>query len=192
MSSDFLSRPCDADKFALIYAHAQKNIGPAGVTVVLVRDDLLQDAPTGLPSFLDYRKQCQAHSNLNTPPVLAIYVTLLVSRWLMQEIGGLAQMARINQHKANLLYRALDDSGGFYQGRAASQDRSLMNVVFNLPTPELEGKFLAQAQALGFSGLAGHRALGGLRASIYNALTPAAVEALVAFMHDFQGQTDRG
>jgi phosphoserine aminotransferase len=192
MSSDFLSRPCQADQFALIYAHAQKNIGPAGVTVVLVRDDLLQEAPTDLPTFLDYRKQAQAHSNLNTPPVFAIYVTLLVSRWLLHEVGGLAQMAEINQRKADLLYRTLDDSQGFYRGHAARQDRSLMNVAFTLSSPALEHQFLAQAQAAGFSGLAGHRALGGVRASIYNALTPAAVQSLVALMQDFQRQAALG
>jgi phosphoserine aminotransferase len=192
MSSDFLSRPCQADKFALIYAHAQKNIGPAGVTVVLVRDDLLDGAPTDLPSFLDYRKQVLAHSNLNTPPVFAIYVTLLVSRWLLHEVGGLANMAAINQSKADLLYRTLDDSQGFYRGHAARQDRSLMNVAFNLATPELERQFLARAQAAGLSGLAGHRALGGVRASVYNALTPAAVQTLVAFMQEFQCHTRAG
>jgi phosphoserine aminotransferase len=191
MSSDFLSRPCEAERFSLIYAHAQKNIGPAGVTVVLVRDELLKDAPTDLPGFLDYRKQIQAHSNLNTPPVFAIYVILLVTRWLMNDIGGVVQMDQINRTKAELLYRQLDRSDGFYQGRAAAEDRSLMNVAFNLATPALEQQFLSDALAAGFSGLAGHRAVGGVRASIYNALTLPAVEQLIGFMADFQHRQTR-
>lgn len=186
MSSDFLSRPVDAERFSLIYAHAQKNIGPAGVTVVLVRDELLKDANTDLPGFLDYRSHIQAHSNFNTPPVFAIYVVLLVSRWLMNDIGGVANMAEINQAKAALLYQMLDGSDGFYRGRATVQDRSLMNVVFNLPTSELHQRFLAETKDAGFSGLAGHRAIGGIRASIYNAMTLSAVEQLAGFMQDFQ------
>lgn len=186
MSSDFLSRPVDAERFSLIYAHAQKNIGPAGVTVVLVRDELLKDANTDLPGFLNYRSHIQAHSNFNTPPVFAIYVVLLVSRWLLNEIGGVARMAEVNHAKATLLYSLLDGSDGFYRGRAAVQDRSLMNVVFNLPTPELHQHFLAETKAAGFSGLAGHRAIGGIRASIYNAMTLSAVEQLAGFMQDFQ------
>ncbi|HEX5364081.1 MAG TPA: phosphoserine transaminase [Gallionella sp.] len=186
MSSDFLSHPVDAERFSLIYAHAQKNIGPAGVTVVLVRDELLKDANTDLPGFLNYRSHIQAHSNFNTPPVFSIYVVLLVSRWLLNEIGGVARMAEINHGKAELLYRMLDGSDGFYRGRAAVPDRSLMNVVFNLPSPELQQRFLTETQAAGFSGLAGHRAIGGIRASIYNALTLSAVEQLAGFMEDFQ------
>jgi len=186
MSSDFLSKPCEAERFSLIYAHAQKNIGPAGVTVVLLRDELLNDAPTNLPGFLDYRSHIQAHSNFNTPPVFAIYVVLLVTRWLLQEVGGLARMAQINQAKAECLYRALDESQGFYRGRAEAQDRSLMNVTFNLATPELEKQFIAAALTAGFSGLAGHRFTGGVRASIYNGLTLTAVEQLVGFMREFQ------
>jgi phosphoserine aminotransferase len=186
MSSDFLSRPCAAEQFAMIYAHAQKNIGPAGVTVVLMRDGLLRDAPTGLPGFLDYRRHIETHSNYNTPPVFAIYVVLLVTRWLMNEIGGLVPMDAINRKKAGLLYRVMDASEGFYRGRAETKDRSLMNVVFNLPSPEIEKRFLAEALAAGFSGLAGHRAIGGVRASIYNALTLSAVEEFAGFMENFQ------
>jgi phosphoserine aminotransferase len=186
MSSDFLSKPCEAERFALIYAHAQKNIGPAGVTVVLVRDELLKDAPTDLPGFLDYRSHAQAHSNFNTPPVFAIYVVLLVTRWLMKEIGGVDRMAEINRRKAELLYELVDGSDGFYRGRAEPRDRSMMNVAFNLPAPEMEVRFLAEALAAGFSGLAGHRAIGGMRASIYNAMTLSAVEELAGFMEDFQ------
>ena len=188
MSSDFLSRPCEAERFAFIYAHAQKNIGPAGVTVVLLRDELLKDAPTNLPGFLDYRVQALAHSNYNTPPVFAIYVVLLVTRWLLDDIGGLARMDEINQAKAQLLYRLLDESDGFYRGRAETWDRSLMNVAFNLASPALENQFVSEALAAGFSGLAGHRAIGGIRASIYNGLTLTAVEKLAGFMQDFQRQ----
>lgn len=186
MSSDFLSQPCPVDKFALIYAHAQKNIGPAGVTVVLVRDEVIRQAPEDLPGFLDYRSHAQAHSNFNTPPVFAIYVVLLVTRWLLGEIGGVAAMAAINRRKAGLLYGALDGSDGFYRGRSAPADRSLMNVTFTLPDASLEQAFLAESQAAGFTGLAGHRSIGGIRASIYNALTVAEVEELAGFMADFQ------
>jgi phosphoserine aminotransferase len=191
MSSDFLSRPCEAERFALIYAHAQKNIGPAGVTVVLVQDDVLRNAPNDLPSFLDYKQQIKAHSNLNTPPVFSIYVTLLVTRWLLHEVGGLAKMDQINRQKAALLYQALDDGEGFYQGRAAATNRSLMNVVMRLPSKELEQAFLAQSALAGFSGLAGHRAVGGIRASIYNALSLSAVQHLTEFMRDFRRQAQQ-
>jgi phosphoserine aminotransferase len=186
MSSDFLSKPCEAEKFSLIYAHAQKNLGPAGVTVVLVRDEVLANAPDDLPGFLDYRSHVKAHSNFNTPPVFAIYVVLLVTRWLMSEIGGLERMDRINRAKAELLYSMLDGSDGFYRGKASPKDRSNMNVSFNLASEDMEQRFLAEAQAAGFSGLSGHRAVGGVRASIYNALTLRAVEKLVGFMDDFQ------
>ncbi len=186
MSSDFLSKPCEAERFSLIYAHAQKNLGPSGVTVVLVRDELLAEVPDNLPGFLDYRSHAQAHSNFNTPPVFAIYVVLLVTRWLIGEIGGLANMARINRAKAELLYKLLDSSDGFYRGRAESRDRSTMNVAFNLRSPEMERRFLAEALAAGFSGLAGHRSVGGIRASIYNGLTLPAVEKLAGFMEDFR------
>jgi phosphoserine aminotransferase len=190
MSSDFLSKPCEAERFSLIYAHAQKNIGPAGVTVVIIRDELLPDTPSHLPSFLDYRQQIQAHSNLNTPPVFAIYVVLLVTRWLLNDIGGVAAMQTINQQKAALLYSTLDNSADFYYGRVAKTDRSLMNVVFNLPTAALEKRFLAEAQLAGFSGLTGHRAIGGVRASIYNALSLPAVAQLADFMADFRAKVD--
>ncbi|MCA0184999.1 MAG: aminotransferase class V-fold PLP-dependent enzyme, partial [Proteobacteria bacterium] len=178
--------PGDYSRFDMIYAHAQKNIGPAGVTVVVLRDALLKDAPDTLPGFLDYRAQIAAHSILNTPPVFAIYVVLLVTRWLRDQVGGLAAMDRINRAKAALLYQALDDSEGFYRGHAALADRSLMNAVFRLETPCLEAEFLAAAQQAGFSGLAGHRSIGGIRASLYNGLGLAAVERLVEFMDGFR------
>jgi phosphoserine aminotransferase len=186
MSSDFLSQPCEADRYSLIYAHAQKNIGPAGVTVVLIRDEMLKDAPSDLPGFLDYRTQAQSHSIYNTPPVFAIYVVLLITRWLLTEIGGLKNMAEINRNKAELMYRLLDSSNDFYRGRTKPQDRSLMNVTFNMTDPELEKQFLGEAQAAGFSGLAGHRSTGGIRASLYNGLTLAAVKQLTGFMEDFR------
>lgn len=186
MSSDFLSRPADYSRFAMIYAHAQKNIGPAGVTVVVLREDMLADAPRNLPGFLDYRKQIEAQSIYNTPPVFAIYAVLLVVRWLREQIGGLAAMDAANRRKAALLYALIDESDGFYRGHAAPGDRSLMNVALNLPSRELERDFLARAEAAGFSGLGGHRSLGGIRASLYNGLTLAAVERLADFMDDFR------
>lgn len=186
MSSDFLSKPCEADKFSLIYAHAQKNIGPAGVTIVLVRDSVVRSGPKNLPAFLDYRRHVEAHSNLNTPPVFAIYVVLLVTRWLLNDIGGVERMAKINRAKAEALYSVIDDSDAFYRTWGQVRDRSLMNVAFTLPTPELERDFLAQTQAAGFSGLAGHRAIGGVRASVYNALELDAVQKLAQFMRDFK------
>ena len=191
MSSDFLSAPCEAERFALIYAHAQKNIGPAGVTLVLIRDELLKNAPTELPGFLNYHNHAQAHSNFNTPPVFAIYVVLLTIRWLLHEVGGLTRMAWINRNKAELIYSLLDGSNGFYRGRAEPHDRSIMNVSFDLPTPDMEKRFLTSALAAGFSGLSGHRAIGGVRVSLYNALTIQAVEELAGFMEDFQHRQTR-
>lgn len=191
MSSDFLSKPCAAERFSLIYAHAQKNIGPAGVTLVLLRDDLIGATPENIPAFLSYDSHIATHSNFNTPPVFAIYTVLLITRWLRDEIGGLANMERINRQKAEALYRQLDDSDGFYRCRAGRADRSAMNVVFNLPTPELETEFIADALAAGFSGLAGHRSVGGLRASLYNAVTLEAVGNLADFMADFRRQRTR-
>jgi phosphoserine aminotransferase len=186
MSSDFLSRPFDAGRYAVIYAHAQKNLGPAGVTIVMVRDDVAQGIAEDLPSFLDYRTHIAAHSIYNTPPVFAIYAVLLVTRWLLHEVGGLDRMAGINRRKAGLLYEALDSSDGFYRGHADPAHRSTMNVAFNLASIELEKRFLQDSADAGFSGLGGHRAIGGIRASLYNGVTPQAVEALVGFMQDFR------
>ncbi|WPL18569.1 Phosphoserine aminotransferase [Thiorhodovibrio winogradskyi] len=191
MSSDFLSRPFDPSRFDLIYAHAQKNLGPAGVTVVILRPELLDQMPDQLPPqlppVLDYRAHLKARSIYNTPPVFAIYVVMLVTRWLLHQIGGLQAMARINQRKAARLYQVIDKSQGFYRGWAPGAHRSEMNVVFNLATPELEAAFLRQSSEAGFSGLQGHRSLGGIRASIYNAVTESAVETLADFMQDFAG-----
>jgi phosphoserine aminotransferase len=186
MSSDFLSRPFDVSRFGLVHAHAQKNLGPAGVTVVVVNDDLLRRIPDNLPSMLDYRTHAEAGSIYNTAPVFAIYVTMLVTRWLREEIGGVEAMEVLNAAKAARLYTTIDNSDGFYQGHAAAEDRSLMNVAFRLPTLELEQKFLELAEVAGFHGLDGHRSLGGVRASIYNAVTVEAVESLCKFMEFFR------
>jgi phosphoserine aminotransferase len=185
MSSDFLSRPVDLTRYGLVYAHAQKNLGPSGVTVVVVHDDIVRAVPDGLPSMLDYRRHADCHSAYNTPPVFGIYVTLLVARWLRFDIGGLEKMAALNAAKAEMLYAAIDQSGGFYRGRAERAHRSLMNVVFNLPSRELDAQFLREAEAEGLFGLEGHRTLGGIRASLYNAVTPQSVQVLIEFMREF-------
>lgn len=186
MSSDFLSKPIDVNRFSLIYAHAQKNLGPAGVTVVLLHKNFLERASNDLPGFLDYRKHIAAHSIYNTPPVFAIYVVMLVTRWLLNTIGGLENMAAINEEKARCLYQVIDNSSEFYKGWSTASDRSLMNVVFNLPDANLEKQFLSESLGAGFSGLSGHRAIGGIRASIYNAMPLSSVKALARFMSDFQ------
>lgn len=188
MSSDFLSRPFDARSYALIYAHAQKNLGPSGATVVILHDDVLRDAPKDLPSMLDYRRHVEAGSIYNTPPVFSIYVILLVTRWLRDEIGGLETMAEINRNKAHKLYALLDSSQGFYVGHSSESDRSLMNVAFRIRSRDLEPVFLREAESCGFHGLEGHRSIGGLRASLYNAVTIDAVEALCGFMEDFRSR----
>jgi len=184
-SSDVLSRPLDVSKYGLIYAGAQKNLGPAGVTLVIVRRDLLERTPRGLPAMLDYRLLAENKSLYNTPPCFAIYVVGLVLRWL-RGLGGLGEIERRNLAKAGRLYRAIDESDGFYRGHARPESRSRMNVTFRLPSEELEKAFAAQATAAGLDGLKGHRSVGGLRASLYNALPAAAVEALVEFMADFR------
>ncbi len=184
-SSDFISRPIDVSKYAAIYAGAQKNAGPAGVTVVIIREDLLERVPSGLPVMLDYRLQVAAGSMHNTPPCFSIYMVGLVLKWLKAE-GGLPAIARRNQEKAGLIYRAIDASGGFYRGHAQVNDRSLMNVTFRLPGEELEKAFAKQAEAEGLVGLKGHRSVGGLRASLYNALPLESALALAQFMSEFQ------
>ena len=185
MSSDILSREIDSSAFACLYAHAQKTLGPAGVTVAVLRRDMLERIPAGLPAMLDYRTHLQHHSNFNTPPVFAIYVVQCVLDWLERDIGGVAAMEALNRRKAALLYAALDASALFHCPVAA-ESRSAMNVTFDLPTPELHARFLAEATARGLVGLAGHRSVGGCRASLYNAVTLDAVEDLVAFLHDFE------
>ncbi|HEX4956423.1 MAG TPA: 3-phosphoserine/phosphohydroxythreonine transaminase [Thermoanaerobaculia bacterium] len=184
-SSNFLSRPFEVGRHALVYAGAQKNVGPAGVTIVLLREELLSKVPDGLPSMLDYRVQVDEKSNHNTPPVFAIYVVLLVTRWLLGQ-GGLAEIEARNREKAELVYRAIDGSGGFYRGHAQPESRSRMNVAFRLPDEETEKRFLAEAGKAGLAGLKGHRSVGGIRASLYNAVPKAAAEALAGFMEDFR------
>jgi phosphoserine aminotransferase len=184
MSSDFMTRPMNPQACDLIYAHAQKNVGIAGVTVVVLKKKLLERITAELPHILDYRVHVEHHSNYHTPPTFAIYVTWLMMCWLEEEIGGLAEMAKINQLKAELLYNFLDEST-FYQNQVESASRSWLNVVFNLPTPALEAEFIQTAAAAGFKGLAGHRVQGGCRASLFNSVTVEAVHNLLQFMHQF-------
>ena len=184
-SSDIFSRPIDVTKYALIYAGAQKNLAPAGVTLVIIRDDMLARTPPGLPTMLDYNTHAKEKSLYNTPPVFTIYVMGLVMSWLVAQ-GGLEAIGRRNAEKAALLYDAIDGSGGFYRPHARPGSRSKMNVNFRLPSEELEKKFVSEAASQGFDGLKGHRSVGGVRASIYNAFPPAGVAALVAFMREFQ------
>jgi phosphoserine aminotransferase len=183
-SSDVLCRPVDVSRFALLYAGAQKNLGPAGVTVVVVRDDLLERAPDTLPTMLQYRTHAAKKSLYNTPPTWCIYVLGLACDWL-EEQGGAAGIAEVNRRKADTLYAAIDGSGGFYRGTAERADRSWMNVTFRLGDEDLEARFLAEAAQHGMVNLKGHRSVGGVRASIYNAMPEAGVAALVDFMGDF-------
>jgi phosphoserine aminotransferase len=183
-SSDMFSRPIDIRKYALVYAGAQKNLGPAGLTLVIVRGDLLPRSPASLPTMLSYAVHAEHASLYNTPPVFAIYITRLVMKWLLS-IGGLAAVARINERKAAQLYAEIDRTG-FYRGHAQKDSRSLMNVTFRLPSEELEKLFVKESTAAGLDGLKGHRSVGGLRASIYNAFPEEGIDALVSFMKDFE------
>jgi phosphoserine aminotransferase len=183
-SSDILSREIDITKYGLIYAGAQKNMGPSGVTLVILHDDLLQRVPANMPTMLDYRIHVENKSLYNTPNTWGIYIMGLVCKWL-QDQGGLAGMERQNDEKARLLYDAIDATD-FYRGHADVDCRSTMNVTFRLPAEELDKKFVAEATAQGLDGLKGHRSVGGIRASIYNAFPRAGVEALVSFMKDFE------
>lgn len=187
MSSDILSRPLDVSKFALIYAGAQKNLGPAGVTVVIIRRDWMGEAGDKIPTMLKYTTHAGANSLYNTPPTFAIYLLGKVLDWVDQ-LGGVEAVLAQNKAKAQLLYDAIDESDGFYQGHAEMDSRSLMNVTFTLADKELESKFLQEAKARGFVGVNGHRSVGGCRASIYNAVPTEACEALRDFMIQFQAQ----
>ena len=182
MSSDILSRPVDVSRYGLIYAGAQKNMGPAGATLVILRESLLEHIPDGLAPMLDYRVQAKNDSRYNTPPTFSIYVCGLVYRHLL-ETGGLTAAAERNARKAALLYDAIDE--GFYRGHAERDSRSTMNVVFDLPDEALTKAFLKEAEGHGFDGLKGHRSVGGVRASIYNAFPLEGCELLAAFMRDF-------
>jgi len=185
MSSDILSRPIDVSRFGLIYAGAQKNMGPSGVTLVVVRDDLLARSADALPETMHYGKVAAKNSMLNTPPTFAIYLMGLVLQHLKAS-GGLDAVAATNAHKAELLYRVIDASAGFYTGSVRPSARSRMNVTFRSPSAELDAAFVAGATAAGLIGLKGHRSVGGLRASIYNAVPVESVRVLVEFMEEFK------
>jgi phosphoserine aminotransferase len=184
-SSDFISRPIDVSKYALIYAGAQKNAGPAGVVIVIAREDMLERTPANLPAMLDYKTLAASGSLHNTPPCYAIYIAGLVFKWAKQ-LGGLTAVAARNQAKAALVYKTIDDSGGFYRGHAKPAARSVMNIPFRLPAEDLEEAFASESKKNDLIGLKGHRSVGGMRASLYNALDIGAAEALTAFMRDFQ------
>ena len=183
-SSNILSKPFDLEKYAFIYAGAQKNIGPSGVTIVIIRDDMLERVPTNQHALLDYRHIAANGSLANTPNTWGIYIIGLVCEWLRQQ-GGVAGIQKRNEEKAEILYKYIDSSDGFYTGHAEKKSRSMMNVTFRLPSPELDDKFANEAEVLGLDGLRGHRSVGGIRASIYNAFPREGVEALVSFMGDF-------
>jgi phosphoserine aminotransferase len=183
-SSDMFSRPIDVSKYGLIYAGAQKNLGPSGIVLVIVRDDLVDVGPTGLPTMMQYRTYAKEKSLHNTPPTMAIYMVGQVIKWIA-ETGGLAAMAERNADKAKLVYDAIDQSS-FFRGTVAAGSRSLMNVCFRAPTEELENAFCTQAEKKGLAGLKGHRSAGGMRASIYNACPRSSVVALVEFMKEFE------
>jgi len=187
MSSDIMCRPFDATPFGLIYAGAQKNIGPAGVCMVIIRGDMLKKVPDTLPGMLKYTTYASKNSMYNTPPCFAIYTIQLVMKWLEETIGGLDKMGEINRKKARRLYGIIDASD-FYRGTADPESRSLMNVTFRLPDETSEKRFVDQALENGFAGLKGHRSVGGCRASIYNATTLGAVEAFADFMETFEKQ----
>jgi phosphoserine aminotransferase len=184
MSSTILSRPIDVSKFALIYAGAQKNMGPSGLTVVIVREDLIGKARAGTPTVWDYKSMADEGSMLNTPPTFGWYIAGLTFKWL-KSTGGLQAMGERNRLKAEKLYAAIDTSG-FYANPVAKNCRSWMNVPFTLAKPELDKTFLSEAKAAGLTNLEGHRSVGGMRASLYNAMSPEGVDALIAFMKEFQ------
>jgi len=186
MSSDIMSRPLDVRRFGLIYAGAQKNLGPAGVTVVIIRRDLAERVSEDVPIIFRYRTHIQKNSLYNTPPCFNIYVVMLVTRWLLNQ-GGLEAIAQRNERKARLLYEVIDGSE-FYRGTAEPAYRSVMNVTFRLPSEDLEKRFVQEAEAQGLKGIKGHRSVGGIRASIYNAFPQEGVEELVRFMREFEAR----
>ncbi|MDZ4099380.1 MAG: 3-phosphoserine/phosphohydroxythreonine transaminase [Methylophilaceae bacterium] len=184
MSSHILSRPIDVSRYGLIYAGAQKNIGPAGLTIVIVRDDLIGHAQTGTPTMLDYKTHADNDSMYNTPPTYGIYIAGLVFKWLKAR-GGLAEMERVNIRKANMLYEYIDASE-FYHSPVAPENRSRMNIPFTLKNPNLDSLFLAESNNRGLLQLKGHKLVGGMRASVYNAMPIEGVQALVEFMQEFE------
>lgn len=187
MSSDILSRSFDVNKFSLFYAGAQKNLGPSGVTVVVLKKDLLTRIPDNLATMLDYRTHIDSNSLYNTPPTFGIYMLSLVLNWVKAN-GGVSKIQALNEQKASLLYHTIDESNGFYSAHALNGSRSNMNVTFTLPSDELSKAFLAEAKEAGFVGLAGHRSIGGCRASIYNAVPIESCEALRDFMISFKAK----
>ena len=187
MSSDILSYPFKASDYSLIYAGAQKNIGPAGLTVVIVRKELVQESDKNLPTMLQYETFAKHNSLYNTPPVFAVYIMGKVLTWIKRN-GGLKAMAAHNEAKAKLIYDVIDNNPAFFTGHAHKQDRSLMNITFRLPNEELEAKFVSEATAAGLSGLKGHRSVGGLRASVYNGMPTAGCQALANFMLEFMAK----
>ncbi len=187
-SSDILSRPIDVSKYGILYAGAQKNVGPSGVAVVIISDEVLARVPENLPAMLDYKNMAENGSLYNTPPTFTIYMIMLVTKWVIEQIGGLEKMHAINKQKAQMLYEAIDSSGGYYKGHALPECRSIMNVTFRLPNEELEAKFIKEAGAHGLAALKGHRSVGGCRASIYNAVPVEGVKALRDFMINFMAK----
>lgn len=185
MSSDILSRQLNIENFSIIYAGAQKNLGPSGVTVVIIKKDILAQCPENIPTMMNYQTFAKNRSLYNTPPTFSIYMLSLVLEWVA-ELGGVEEIEKNNQKKAQLIYEAIDQSDGFYIGHAKKEARSHMNITFNLATEELTAVFLAEAKEEGFVGLGGHRMVGGCRASIYNAVPLESCEALAAFMHGFR------
>jgi len=187
-SSDLLYRPLRLEQYGLLYACAQKNLGPAGVTVVIIRDDLLQRSSDRLPGYLNYRLHAEHNSLYNTPPTFAIYLLDLVCQSIQETHGNLDSLHQLNQKKAGLLYQILDDHPDFYTGHAQSDSRSLMNVTFQVPSEDLLDRFIQEATEAGLANLKGHRSVGGVRASIYNAMPLDGVNALAEFMIDFRNR----
>jgi phosphoserine aminotransferase len=185
MSSDIMSRDLDVKKFGIIFAGAQKNMGPAGVTLVIVREDLIARARDDLPTMMKYQTQAEKNSMFNTPPSFSIYISKLVLEWL-KGIGGVAGIEKRNREKAGMLYDVIDGSGGFYKGHADTDSRSLMNVTYRLPTEEQEVQCVKEGLENGLIGLKGHRSVGGMRASIYNAMPAEGVKKLCEFLKEFQ------
>lgn len=184
MSSDIMSRTIDVSQFGIIFAGAQKNLGPAGVTVVIIRDDLLDEAPDTLPTMLRYKTHADKQSMFNTPPCLAIYMVGEVCKWLQKQ-GGVEKIEQVNRAKAASIYEVIDE-GEYYRGHAEPGSRSVMNIAFNLPSAELEARFIKEAAAQGLVGLKGHRSIGGCRASMYNAFPPEGADKLAAFMREYR------
>ena len=184
-SSDILSKKIDVSKYGIIYAGAQKNMGPSGVTTVIIRKDLADRSQESLPSMLSYKIHVDNNSLYNTPNTFGVYIIGLVAKWI-KDMGGIEVMEKTNKEKAEILYNCIDESNGFYKGHAEKDSRSLMNVTFNLATEDLEKTLVAEATSAGFNGVKGHRSVGGLRASIYNAFPKKGVEDLADFMKEFQ------